>query len=131
MIARVWHGYTTPENADAYQDVLVNTVMPGVAAKGMTGYLGYHSLRNDAFVGPDGEQEVQFITITWFETEDQITQFVGDDTKVSHVPDVARAVLKRWDERVEHYRAVAMPEFCTDPTAAPREGEQPGGNRTG
>ncbi|MEM0982553.1 MAG: antibiotic biosynthesis monooxygenase [Planctomycetota bacterium] len=123
MIARLWHGYTTPENADAYQDVLVNTVMPGVEAKGMDGYLGYHSLRNDAFVGPDGEAEVQFITITWFETEEQITQFVGDDSKVSHVPDVARKVLKRWDERVEHYRQVTSPSFCGDPvrTTSPKE----------
>jgi len=31
MIARIWHGWTTPENADAYASLLRTEVLPGIA----------------------------------------------------------------------------------------------------
>jgi hypothetical protein len=32
MIARIWHGYTKPENADAYEAMLKPEVLPESAA---------------------------------------------------------------------------------------------------
>ncbi|MEO1009439.1 MAG: antibiotic biosynthesis monooxygenase [Planctomycetota bacterium] len=112
MIARIWHGYTTPENADAYQDVLLGTVMPEIAGRGMDGYLGFHSLRREGTTGPDGGAETEFITVMWFESAAQIEQFVGRDSTVSHVPEVARKVLKRWDERSAHYAVQSAPAWA-------------------
>lgn len=39
MIARLWHGWTTPENADAYERLLKHTIFPRIAAKGVPGYV--------------------------------------------------------------------------------------------
>jgi hypothetical protein len=32
-IKRLWHGWATTENADKYQSVLINNVIPGIEAK--------------------------------------------------------------------------------------------------
>jgi hypothetical protein len=32
MIARIWRGWTTPENADAHQRIVSQEVLPGIAA---------------------------------------------------------------------------------------------------
>ena len=56
-IKRIWHGWTTPENAAAYWTVLSETVIPGIEAKSIQGYLGIQVLRGDH------ETEVEFVTI--------------------------------------------------------------------
>ncbi len=33
MIARTWHGYTTKENADAYETLLKKEIFEGIANK--------------------------------------------------------------------------------------------------
>ena len=45
MIARIWHGWTSPENADAYEALLKAEIFPGIAAKGVEGYRGIRLLR--------------------------------------------------------------------------------------
>jgi hypothetical protein len=40
MIGRMWHGWTAPENADAYERLLKDTIFPGIAATGVRGYRG-------------------------------------------------------------------------------------------
>jgi len=47
MIARVWHGWTTPENADRYESLLRDQIFPGIEAKGVAGYRGIQLLRRD------------------------------------------------------------------------------------
>ena len=42
----------------------------------------------------------------WFDSLDAIKAFMGEDYAVSHVPDRARAVLKRFDERAAHYEVI-------------------------
>jgi len=34
-----------------------------------------------------------------------VKDFMGEDYEVAHVPDIAQAVLSRWDERCIHYEA--------------------------
>ena len=46
-IKRIWHGWTTPENADVYWTVLSETVVPGIEAKSIEGYRGIQILRRD------------------------------------------------------------------------------------
>jgi heme-degrading monooxygenase HmoA len=97
MIARIWHGWTTPENADAYYKVLTEQVIPQIESYKMEGYRKIEVLRQEH------SDETEFITIMYFDSLEHIKQFVGDDYKVAHVPEAAQKVLKRWDERSQHY----------------------------
>ena len=51
MIARLWHGWTTRENADAYEALLRSEVLPGIHR--IPGYHGAYLLRRDADLGRD------------------------------------------------------------------------------
>lgn len=104
MIHRVWHGWTEPGNADAYEDLLRTEVLPGIQARGVPGYHGAWLMRRDA------EGEVAFVTTLRFESLDAVRAFAGADHEVSYVPDAARALLARWDARATHYEVVLEPE---------------------
>jgi len=97
MIIRIWRGWTTPEKAQSYQDVLTQTVIPMIKGYNIAGFRKIESMRRDI----DGE--VEFATIMWFDSLDDIRAFAGDDYEAAHVPEVARLVLSRWDERAIHY----------------------------
>ena len=46
-IKRIWHGWTTPENADRYQQPLHDEIFPGIEAKNIPGYQKIELLRRD------------------------------------------------------------------------------------
>jgi heme-degrading monooxygenase HmoA len=98
-VARVWRGWTTPENADAYQSVVEGEVMPEIFARQIPGLISSQVLRADDVV--DGE--VEFTTIIWFESLDSVKNFMGDDYRQSHVPPAAVAVLKRFEPQAKHF----------------------------
>ena len=52
----------------------------------------------------DGEAEFQ--TLMWFTNLDAIRAFMGEDYSVSHVPEAARAILSRFDDRAAHFQVV-------------------------
>src|SRR5438094_1696969 len=56
MIARIWHGYTKPEHANAYESMLKPELLPGISK--VKGYHGSYLLRRE--IGA----EVEIITIT-------------------------------------------------------------------
>lgn len=97
MIARLWHGWTSPENADAYEELLKGQIFPGILAKRIAGFQRIELLRR-----PAGE-EVEFITLMWFDSLEAIRAFAGEDYATAVVPPAARAVLSRFDERSQHY----------------------------
>ena len=100
-ICRIWRGWTTPENAAAYQELVWRTVIPEmIEARGIKGFREIDLTRRDLGA------EVEFATIMWFDSIDSIRAFVGEDYEVSHVPPAARAVLSRWDERAAHYEVL-------------------------
>ena len=45
MIARMWHGYTTHENADAYENLLKSEIFQEIENKNVDGYRGIQLLR--------------------------------------------------------------------------------------
>ncbi|MEW5917284.1 MAG: antibiotic biosynthesis monooxygenase [Gemmatimonadota bacterium] len=98
MIERVWRGWTTSVNADAYETLLENEVFPSIVAKSVQGYRGIRLLRRPL---PNGE--VEFMTIMSFDSWDAVRSFGGADYEVAYVPPRARAVLARFDERSLHY----------------------------
>ena len=99
-IKRVWYGWTTPENADQYQNLLHNEVFPGIEAKNIPGYQSIELMRRDI------EDEVEFVTIMTFESLSSVIDFQGENYKKCYVPDVAQKVLKRWDQESIHYELI-------------------------
>jgi len=101
MISRIWHGYTTPENADIYENLLKEEIFVGIGDRKIAGYQGIQLFRRDVM------GEVEFITVMWFDSVDAVKEFAGEDYEACVVPDKARAVLKRFDERSQHYEVRA------------------------
>ena len=97
MIARLWHGWTSPENADIYENLLKTEIFPGIAAKGVAGYRGIRLLRLERV------QEVEFLTLMEFDSWEAVKQFAGEDYEQAYVPPKAREVLAHFDERSRHY----------------------------
>jgi len=101
MITRVWHGWTKPENADAYESLLKSEIFLGIQNRQIAGYRGIHLFRRNL------DDEVEFITIMWFESIEAIRTFAGEDYEVAVVPPNARALLSRFDTRSQHYEVKA------------------------
>ena len=105
MIKRIWRGWTTPENAEAYQDLLLNEVIPSIAAQKIPGYSSTEVLREDL----DGE--VEFSTVMSFVSLESVIAFQGADYARCYVPESARELLSRWDSVCRHYDVVALKVF--------------------
>jgi heme-degrading monooxygenase HmoA len=97
MICRVWHGWTIPENADAYERLLRSEIFRGIAERGIRGYRGIELLRRVA------GDFVEFVTLMWFDSVEAVRAFAGADYEVAVVPPEARALLDRFDARSAHY----------------------------
>jgi hypothetical protein len=104
MIARVWRGWTTSQNADSYERIVSTQVLPEIAARDLPGYHGAYLLRREL------AEEVEFSTIMLFDSIDSVRRFTGADYEVAHVPPDARAVLARFDERSAHYETLLTPD---------------------
>ena len=97
MISRIWHGWTTPANADAYESLLHREIFEGIVGRKIPGFRSIDLLRRDA------GGEVEFVTIMWFDSLDAVREFAGTDYEVAVVPPAARSLLKRFDQRSAHY----------------------------
>lgn len=100
MIARVWHGIASPEHADAYEAMLKPELLPGISSK--KGYRGSQLFRRD--VGA----EVEFITVLFFDSLDDIKALTGPDFETAVVPPERRQHLLRWDAKAAHYEVTAI-----------------------
>jgi heme-degrading monooxygenase HmoA len=101
MISQVWHGWTTPANADAYETLLKSEIFTGIEGRQIAGYRGIHLFRRNL------GKEVEFVTIMWFDSMDAVRAFAGEDYEVAVVPPKARALLSRFDARSQYYEVKA------------------------
>ena len=83
---RIWHGWTTLENADTYQQLLHDEIFPGIEAKNIPGYQKIELFRMDL------DDEVEFVTIMTFDSLQNVIDFQGEDYKKCYVPDAAQRV---------------------------------------
>lgn len=97
MILRVWHGWTTPEDAEAYEEFLAGGEQSELEAMAGDGYRGYDLARRE-----DGS-EVEFVTILRFDDYEAVEAFAGENYERAHVPEEAQELLTRWDDDVAHY----------------------------
>jgi heme-degrading monooxygenase HmoA len=103
VIARWWRGWAaTAADADAYEELLRSTIFPWVRT--FEGQEGTYLFRRELPAG-----EVEFATLTLWESWDAVRAFAGDDAETAVVPEEARAVLSRWDERSAHYELIEGP----------------------
>jgi len=98
MILRIWHGYTTEENAKPYEDLLKEEIFKGIAEKNITGYKGIKLLKRKL-----DNEEYEFITIMRFDNIDSVKEFIGEDYEYAYVLPEAQKLLKRYDKRSQHY----------------------------
>ena len=104
MISRVWHGWTTRQNADTYERLLRGEIFREIEHREIRGYRGIHLLRRDVAEG------VEFVTVMWFDSLDAAKDFAGTDFEAAVVPPEARALLSRFDARSAHYNVLVAPE---------------------
>ena len=97
MIIRIWHGWTTPANADTYEHLLKEEIFIGIRNRQIAGFHGIQLLRRGL------PAEVEFVTIMTFDSLDAVRVFAGDDYEAAVVPPAARAVLAHFDARSQHY----------------------------
>lgn len=91
-VTRIWHGWTTSENVDAYERPLHGEVFPGVEAKEIPGYRGIRLLRHERVA------EVEFVTAMTFDSIDSVIAFQGRDYEQRYVPAAAQKLLVRLDQ---------------------------------
>ncbi len=97
MISRIWHGYTSPAKADAYENLLKEEIFVGIRGRKIPGFREIQLFRRDLGA------EVEFITVMWFDSLDAVRTFAGPDYEACVVPPQARAILSRFDQRSQHY----------------------------
>ena len=117
MIERLWYGWTTPADADEYERLLREEILPGIADKVGEGLRGYRVLRRDRDESngdethSSGPDEVEFVTVLQFGSLDAVREFAGEEHRQAHGPPEAREVLSRYDDRARHYEVREREEF--------------------
>lgn len=100
MISRIWHGWTTPENADVYERLLREEIFTGIQGRNIPGFRRIQLFRRN--VG----EEVEFVTVMYFDSLDAVRLFAGEDYEAAVVPPAARAVLSHFNARSQHYEVI-------------------------
>jgi heme-degrading monooxygenase HmoA len=95
MITRMWKGWTRTELAEVYDQHYRTEVLEGL--RGVPGFAGARLLQR--VVG----DEVEFVSLTYFDDLESIRSFAGPDYEAAVVAEPARKVLTRFEETVAHY----------------------------
>ena|SRR5437764_4621209 len=99
MIARHWRGWTKSQDADAYEALLKDKVLPGL--RGIAGFRGGYLLRSD------GPEESEFVVVNLFDSLDAVRQFAGPDYSVPVFEPEARRLLSKVESVAMHYEVRA------------------------
>jgi hypothetical protein len=126
MICRIWHGWTTPLNADAYERLLRSEIFHQDRPSpdpGLSPYRAAPSRRSSRWVRH----------LMWFGSIEAVRDFAGADYETAVVPPAARALLEQFDARSVHYE-VRQPRSGLKRARArsrpPASGSAPSGTTT-
>jgi heme-degrading monooxygenase HmoA len=100
MICHIWRGWTTKDNAGAYERVVRGEVIPGIEARRIPGFRSIDLIRRER------HDDVEFVTLMWFDSLDSVRAFMDEDYEAAHVPAQAQAVLADFDRRSAHYEVL-------------------------
>lgn len=77
------------------------------------GYCGHHVLRRS--VG----DEVEFVTMTWFDALESVRAFAGDSYETPVISETAARLLDHYDPRAQHFElALSAADQPTDTPAS-------------
>jgi len=107
MIVRIWRGWTSRVNADAFE-LRVRTHAPTLARS--SGFGGMRLLRID------GDTESEFVTLTTFDSLDDVKAFAGVDYTSAVIPEALRSLIARVEPVVGHY-SVRLDQHPPDSTS--------------
>lgn len=102
MIARIWHGWTKPEHADAYEAMLKPELLPGLSK--VKGFRRSYLMRRVAGA------EVEFITIILWDSIEVIRAVAGADYETAVIPEERRKYLARFEAKAEHFEVASIQE---------------------
>jgi heme-degrading monooxygenase HmoA len=98
MIARIWRGWTAPEDVEAYVRYMEEVAAPD--SLGTPGNCGFSVLHR-----PDGELE-EFLTISLWDSYESIQAFAGENIEQAvFYPDDDRYLVER-ELTVSHFEYV-------------------------
>lgn len=100
MIARIWHGYTSFENAGSYEKLLQEEIFVSMHNREIKGFKSIQLLKRQLV------DETEFITIMMFDTIGSVKAFAGENYEDAVVPEKARKLLKRFDATSQHYEVL-------------------------
>jgi hypothetical protein len=108
MIARHWRGWTDLQDAETYERLLRQRVLP--ILEGLEGYRGGYIFRHD------GPAESEFVVINLFDSLDAVKRFAGPEYRVPVFEPEAKILLRRHEPVAQHYevRAVARATGAVD-----------------
>jgi heme-degrading monooxygenase HmoA len=95
VIARLWHGRTPLDKADAYGTFLDTRAMPDY--RSVPGNLGAQVLRRD-----EGDV-AHFLTLSYWESEDAIRAFAGANLRTAKYYSEDEDFLLEFEPEVQHY----------------------------
>jgi antibiotic biosynthesis monooxygenase (ABM) superfamily enzyme len=95
MITRLWRGWTSIDNANAYERFLLDELFPSM--REISGFRSADVLRRVE------HEEVAFVTVTRFDSVDAIRAFAGDDYETPVLEPRALALLSRYERRALHF----------------------------
>jgi heme-degrading monooxygenase HmoA len=95
MIARHWRGWTSIENADAYEALLRDSVLPGL--KRLEGYRGGYVLRSNR------TEDVEFVVVNFFDSLEAVKRFAGEEYTVAVFEPEAKRLLSKVEPVATHY----------------------------
>lgn len=126
MIGRVWHGWTTHANAEAFETYMRNEEWPAIFARNIKGLRDIECLR---LVRPG---HTEFKTVMRFDSLEAVREFAGEDYTKAVLPPRARELLRRYDARAEHFeiREVRSSEVSV-PVPTPVQSPAPAKTRPG
>lgn len=97
MIARIWHGWTSPEKAGAYENLLKEEIFVTISNRHINGFHKIELLKRSH------GNEVEFVTIMWFLSMEAVKAFAGEDYEKAVVPPKAQELLLRYDALSQHF----------------------------
>ena len=95
MITRIWHGRTTSADADEYLHLMRSIAIPDYRAT--PGNKGAYALRRI-----EGDV-AHFLMVTFWESEDAIPAFAGDDVTFAKYYDFDKDFLLEMEPASTHY----------------------------
>jgi hypothetical protein len=101
-IGRVWHGWTTHANADAFETYIRNEEWPAIFARNIKGLREIECLR---LIRPG---HTEFKTVMRFDSMEGVQEFAGPDFTKAVLAPRAIELLRRYDARAEHFQIVEV-----------------------